>query len=176
MDWFSNLAVAVACFAAWQAARSVKIAKQAYSLAIEQDQRHRPSLELYLVEAYIRRIDLSDERLFVFHLMVTNKSASKNSIKDLQLLIEHQRKEGPLSNVSIPHDPELNSRLNENKDPFKIPFLIEAYSATGGIAIFRVPDDLLSGSRVESYVIKIIDNKNYESAVEAILLQEKNDE
>ncbi len=176
MDWVSVLAAAAACFAAWQAARSAKTAKQAYSLAIEQDQRHRPSLELYLVEAYIRRIDKSEERLFVFHLMVTNKSASKNSIKDLKLIIDHKRKYGPLSNVSIPHDPELNSKLNENKDPFKIPFLIEAYSATGGIAIFRVPDDLLSGSRVESYMIKIVDNKDFESAVEAILLQEKNDE
>jgi hypothetical protein len=91
--------------------------------------------------------------------MVTNKSASKNSIKDLQLLIEHQRKDGPLSNVSLAHDPELYSRLNENKEPFRIPFPIEAYSTTGGIAIFRVPDDLLNGSRVESYVIKIVDKK-----------------
>jgi len=176
MAWVSFLAVAVACFAAWQATRSAKTAKQAYNLAIEQDQRNRPSLELYLVYAYIRRIEQSDERIFVFQLVVTNKSASRNSIKDLQLVIEHQRKKGPLSNVSIPHDPELNSKLNEKKDPFQIPFPIEAYSATGGIAIFSVPHDLLSGSRVESYLIKIIDNKDYESEVEAILLQEKKDE
>ena len=143
MDWVSIIAALAACFAVWYAARSNRIAKQAYDLASEQDRRHRPSLDLYLVDSYIKRIEQSDERIFVFRLMITNKSASRNSIKDIQLLLEHQREVGPLSNVSIPHNPDLSNKINENENRFKIPLIIDSYSVIGGLAIFNVPNEMI---------------------------------
>ena len=53
MDIASIISALAACFALLYAARSTKIAKQAYKLALEQDQRNRPSIELYLVNSYI---------------------------------------------------------------------------------------------------------------------------
>jgi hypothetical protein len=172
MDWVSIIAVLVACFAVWYAARGVKISKQAYSLALEQDRRHRPSLDLYLVNSYIKRIEQADERIFVFHLMITNKSASRNSIKDIQLFIEHQRREGPLSNVSIPHNPDLSNTIHENENPFKIPLIIDSYSVIRGLAIFNVPNEMIRGSSVETYIVRIVDNKGHMTELESILLQE----
>ena len=172
MDWISIITALAACFAVWYAARSNRIAKQAYDLALEQDRRHRPSLDLYLVDSYTKRIEQSDERIFVFRLMITNKSASRNSIKDIQLLIEHQREVGPPSNVSIPHNPDLSNKTNENENPFKIPFIIDSYSVIGGSAIFNVPNEIIRGSSVETYMVKIVDNKDHATELEAILLQE----
>ena len=125
MDLVSIISTVAACFAVLYAARSSKLAKQAYSLALEQDQRNRPSLELYLVNSYIKRIENADERIFVFRLMITNKSASINSIKDIQFQIEHYRKEGPISNVHFTHNASLIDMINENEKAFEIPFTIK---------------------------------------------------
>lgn len=179
MEWvtiIAAIAAIAACIAAWYAARSSKIAKQAYQLSLEQDLRQRPSLDLYLDDSYIKRIEHKDERIFVFRLMITNKSASSNSIKDIQFQIEHQRKEGPLSNISIPHNPGLTDIIHENEKPFEIPFAIAPYSVIRGIAIFNVPNEIIRGSSVECYTIQIVDNKGHLSALEAILIQEIDNE
>jgi len=177
MEWVSIISAMAACFAIWYAARSNRIAKQAYDLALEQDRRHRPSLDLYLVDSYIERMEESDERLFIFRLMITNKSASRNSIKDIQLWIEYQRGEGPLSNVSIPHNPHLKNKFKENGNPLKLPLIIDSYSVIGGSAIFKVSNEMIRGSSVETYMVTIIDNSGQETKLEAILLQEiDNDE
>jgi hypothetical protein len=173
MDFVSIISALAACFAALYTARSSKLAKEAYRLALKQDQRNRPSLELYLVNSYIKCIENTDERLFVFRLLITNKSASRNSIKSIQLLIEHQRREGPTSNVTIPHNSELITTIHENEDPFQIPFIVENYSAIGGLAIFKVPNEVVRGSSVETYLVRIADNEDNETELEAILLTEK---
>lgn len=165
-----------ACIAVWYAARSTKIAKRSYKLALEQDQRNQPSLELYLVNSYIKRIESADERLFVFRLLITNKSASRNSIKSIQLLIIHQKGEGPPSKVSIPHNSGSITEVFENEDLFDVPFIIDHYSVAGGIAFFKVPNELIRDSVVESYLVKIIDIADNATELEAILLTEKDDE
>lgn len=170
------IAALAACFAAWYAARSTKIARRAYRLAMEQDQRNQPSLDLYLVNSYIKRIENADERLFVFRLLITNKSASRNSIKSIQLLIAHQKGDGPPSKVSIPHNANSINEVPNSEDAFEVPLVIEHYSVAGGLAIFRVPNELIRGSVVETYLVKIIDFTNNETELEAILLSEKNDE
>jgi hypothetical protein len=177
MEWLPIISVLAACFAIWYAARSARIAKQAYDLALEQDQRHRPSLDLYLVDSYIERMEESDERLFVFRLMITNKSASRNSIKDIQLWIEYQRGKGPLSNVSIPHNPNLKNKVKEIDSPLKTPLIIDSYSVIGGSAIFKLSNKMIRGSSVETYMVTIIDNSGQATELEAILLREiDNDE
>ena len=176
MDIVSIISALAACFALLYAARSTKIAKQAYKLALEQDQRNRPSIELYLVNSYIKRFKNTDERLFVFRLLITNKSASRNSIKNIQLFIGYQRREGPPSNVAIPHNPGPIDDIPENENIFKEPFIIEPYSAIGGLAIFKVPNELIRGSSVETYMVKIVDNADNETELETILLTEKENE
>ena len=176
MDLVSIISALAACIAALYATRSSKLAKQAYKLAYEQDQRKRPSLELYLVNSYIKRVDNADERLFVFRLLITNKSASRNSIKSIQLVIKHQRREGPTSNVAIPHNSELLSTIHENGEPFEIPLVIDHYSAIDGLAIFKVPNEVIRGSSIETYLVRIIDNEDNKTELEVILLKELNNE
>lgn len=178
-EWVSLISAVAACFAVWSAARSNKIAKQAYDLALEQDRRNRPSLELYLVDSYIERMGETDERVFVFRLRISNKSASRNSVKDIHLWVEFQRGEGPPSNISIPHNPSLVSRLKEEEEeesPLSLPLIIDSYSVVGGSAIFSLPNEMLRGSSVEVYKVTIIDNSDQATELETILLQEKHDD
>jgi len=161
------------CFAVWFAARSKKIAFKAYELAYEQDQRGRPSLELYIVDKYVKTFKGIDERLFVFRLRITNKSASRNSIKNIQLLIAHKKGNAPPSKVLIQHNSAPFKEISENENLFKVPFVIDHYSAMGGVAVFKVPNELLRGSVVETYSIKIIDNSDIETEFESIFFVEK---
>ncbi|MFA6815026.1 MAG: hypothetical protein WCQ87_01945 [Parabacteroides sp.] len=159
-------------FAIWYAARSVGIAKKAYSLALEQDKRNCSSLGLSILDSYIERIDESDERLFVFHLMITNNSASKNSIKDIRLRIEYQKGDGPFLNVSIPHNPNLKNKFKKIENPLKIPLNIDSYSTINGSAIFKLSNEMIRGACVDTYMVTIIDNSGQATELEASLLQE----
>lgn len=131
-NWVAIVAALAAWVAAWQAFRSAKTARRAYQLVLEQEKRLRPSLELYLVEAHIRRIKQLGIRIYVFRIMVTNKSDAVNYLKELRLFIEHDRKLGPLSNVAIPHEPDLVEYLPQySGDPLYIPCQIAAHAVLG---------------------------------------------
>ena len=60
----------------------------------------------------------------------------------------------------------------ENENPFKIPLIIDSYSVIGGLAIFNVPNEMIRGSSVETYIVRIVDNKGHMTELESILLQE----
>lgn len=175
-DWVSIASAAAAWVAAWLAFRSARTARQTYNLAREQERRFHPSLELYLVDAHIRRLESPLPRLYVFRIMVTNKSDAANSLKDLKLVVGHKREQGPLSNVAIPHNPGLAAYLPENHvELVNIPCGIAARTVLGGLAIFGVPQDLLRDSKVESYTLTVVDSFGHETTLEAILLREVND-
>ncbi len=177
MDWVTVAAAAAAWVAAWQAIKSARTAKRAYSLALEQERRLLPSLEIYLVDTYIRRLETLNLRLYVFQLMITNKSYAGNSLRDIQLLIQHGQGSTPTSQVAIPHKSDLVTHLpGANQDALQIPSPIAAHAIVGGLALFDVPDDLLRESRIESYNIKVVDSYGHETQLEAILLQERGDE
>jgi len=173
MDWVSTASAAAAWAAAWLAFRSSRTAQRAYNLALEQAQRLRPSLELYLIDAHIRRLVPPLPRLYVFRIMVTNKSDAANSLKDLKLVIEHKREHSPPSNVAIPHNPDLIVYLPENHaELVNIPCTIPARAVLGGQALFGVPKDLLGDSEIKSYTLTVVDSLGQEITVEAILLRE----
>jgi|RhiMetdeSRZDD1v2_1073273.scaffolds.fasta_scaffold77389_2 hypothetical protein len=177
MDWVSIASAAAAWIAAWIAFRSARIAQRAYNIAAEQERRLQPSLELYVVDAQIRRLDGFPSRLYIFRIIVTNKSDATNSLKELKLLIMYRGRSGGPSNVTIPHNRELAQYLPRNfGDPYSIPCTIGSRSVIGGLAIFGVPNDLVRDSIIESHMVTIVDSFGLETAIESILLHEVPDE
>jgi len=176
MEWESKTSAAaaiVSAVAAWIAAWH---ARRTYKLALQQESRLQPSLELYLVNGYIRRLGSPLLRLFVFRLVVTNKSDAGNSLRDLRLVIHYSREEGPPGNVTISHSPELAVSLPEGqRNPLPVPCGIAARAVVGGVAIFGVPEELLRDFRIESYMLTAVDSFGHQTEREAILLQEVRD-
>jgi hypothetical protein len=171
MQWASIISLIISVAALLCAIRSAKIASKAYNLSLEQDRRHLPTLEIHLSDCYIKRDEHANARLFVFNLAITNKSASDNSVKEISLFIEYQRKEGPLSNISIPHNLGIEN-IGENLEPFTVPFRIDRFSIVSGLAVFKVPNELIHGSIVETYMVRVVDHKGHVSELETILLRE----
>ncbi len=176
MEWVAIISMIAACVAALHAFRSSRTARQAYRLTLEQDLRHRPSLELYLVSAYILRLNESRDRLYVFHTRVTNKSYSGNSIKEMQLVIECDREQGPPSNFAIPHDFTLAEHLSSEEDLFDVPCELGAHTILERTALFLLQDDLLRNSRIASYALRIIDTYGNKTDLVTIFLQEHHHE
>jgi hypothetical protein len=176
-DWIAIISAVAAWLAAWQAFRSSRIARYSYKLALKQEQRLEPSLEVYLVDAYIRRLTPPSRRLFVFQITISNTSFAGNGLKELHLAINCSRRQGPSSVIVVPHKIELGAHLNQSaSDILEIPSSIAAHTVIGGLALFEVHDEPLGGLRVESYTLKLLDTYGNETEKEAILLQERRDE
>lgn len=176
-DWVTIAAAFAAWVAAWQAFRSSRVARSAYQLALKQEQRLQPSLEVYIVDAYIRRRANPSRRLYVFRITISNKSFAGNGLKDLQLVVHCSRDHGPSSDIAIPQKLELGEHLHISAaDLVKVPAPIEAHTVMGGLALFEVHDEVLGGANVESYTLKLVDTYGNETDKETILLQERNDE
>src|SRR6266511_1827888 len=176
MEWQCRISAAVAvasAVAAWIAAWH---ARRTYKLALQQETRRQPWLEIYLVNGYIRRLRTPLRRLFVFKLMITNKSDAANALKDLQLVVHYRGEQGSPGNVTISHSPRLGTRLPESQeDPLPIPCRIPAREVVGGVAIFGAAEELLQDFRIESYTLTAVDSVDNHTEREAILLQEVRD-
>lgn len=176
-DWIAIAAAFAAWMAAWQAFRSSRVARSAYQLALKQEQRLQPSLEVYIVDAYIRRRTKPSRRLYVFQITISNKSSAGNSLKDLQLVVHCSRDNGPPSDIFISHKLELSEQLHLSaSDLLKVPSPIDAHTVIGGLALFEVHEGVLGGSKIEAYTLKLVDTYGNETDRETILLQERNDE
>jgi hypothetical protein len=153
---------------------SFKAWEEQFKLVLGHEARLRPSLSLYVVDARIRRAREQALRIFVFQLLVSNLSDAVNSLREVRLVIEYSRGQGPLSNVAVPHKLDLAPLLAGVKiPPIQVPHEIAAGTALAGVALFEVPDDLLGDARVEAYSLILVDIFGHETSAEALLLKEE---
>lgn len=155
--------------------RTSRLQRQQIRLLAKQEAGLSPSLSLYLAEAYIRRLGPGAPRTYVFQIVVSNSSDAANSIRDVRLVIEHERAPGgPSSTLVIAHKPELAARLTDvSGEPLRLPCAIPGRTSVGGLALFEVASNLLRESRVESYILQVADTYGHETSVEAMILREQ---
>jgi hypothetical protein len=72
--WIALGSAGIAATSLWNAILARRIAKRGYLLAVEARDRTTPSLELYIDYGYIRRLAAPARRVFVFRVVVTNRS------------------------------------------------------------------------------------------------------
>jgi hypothetical protein len=154
--------------------RTTKLQQQQLRLLQLQEAGLHPSLTLYLVENYIRRLGPGSPRIYVFQIVVSNSSDLGNSIREARLIIAHEQGQGLPSNLVIAHKAELASRVPAAATgTFQLPAAIAARTSIGGLVLFEVPSEILRESPVESYALQVIDTYGHETSKEAILLQER---
>src|SRR5467141_3539019 len=90
MEW-GGVSAAVAVVAAGIAFWSMTISRRALKVSLRAEQRVQAPLELYLSEAYIRRLRAERRRVYVFRLVVTNKADLPNSLRAVDLGIRSSR-------------------------------------------------------------------------------------
>lgn len=173
-DWISTVSAVAAWIATLEAVRASRLSRRAYALALQQEARLQPSLRLYLVESEVRRLGVGAPRIYIFQIVVSNGSDASNSIREVNLLVEHGRGHGPSSNFIAPHRADLTDRLTGLAvEPLRLPCEIAAHNSLGGLVLFEVPSELLRGSQVEAYTLRIIDTYGHHTSMEILFLQER---
>ena len=144
-----------------------------YSLAIEAERRKEPAVEVYLVDSGILNPPGEERRIYVFQLLITNKSLSANSIKQIELALEYGPQGQPPSNVMIPHDSSAAMAANmEATEVICVPCSIAAAATIAGAALFPIATDLIGDGVVESHVVTVTDAHDRGVECHAILLRE----
>ena len=167
------VAAAAACFAAWQAFRSAEVSRRMYALAVTEQRRTEPAIDLYLVDSQINHLHTENRRIYLFRLVVTNRSVVGNSIKRVSLSIEFGKLGERLSNITIPHETAAAQAAAVTEDEvLAMPVSIAPGETLSGIALFPLNEDLLQGVDVESYTVSITDGHDGNVSCEAILLPE----
>lgn len=154
--------------------RTTKVQQQQLRLQQLQEAGLRPSLALYLVDSYIRRLGPEAPRIYVFQIVVTNSSDVGNSIREARLVIEHGQGQGLPSSLVIGHKAELATQVpRAATGALQVPLAIAPRTSIGGLVLFEVPSEILRDSRVESYALQVIDTYGHETSKEAFLLHER---
>ncbi len=172
--WIAFVSACIAAASLWNAIMARKIAKSGHQLAVETRDRTTPSLELYIDSGDIRRLAAPARRVFVFRVVVTNRSDAPNSLKTIRLLIEHRRTDGPPSHLELVPDATFAKALGfEEGDVLTVPAAIAQRAVVAGTVFFPVAQELLAETRIEAYTVSLIDTFDRESIKEVLLLTEQ---
>lgn len=173
-EWIALGTMIAACIAAWQAIRSTRLSDRMYSLLISEHRRTEPAVEVYLVDSRILHLTNGQRRVYVFHLLITNKSMAANSIKEVRFSLKHGQQDQPSSNIVIPHDSKSASMVGiEATEIIRVPSPIAAGETVLGAVAFPIADALLENDSVEGYIVTVLDAHDREAHCQAILLREK---
>jgi hypothetical protein len=173
-NWIAIGSAVIALASLWNAIMARRIARSSYQLAVEARDRTTPSLELYIDQGYIRRLATPPRRVFVFRLVVTNRSDAPNSLKTIRLLIEHRRGNGPSSHLEVSPDPTCATAFGFTEaDVLKTPTPVAQRAVISGTVFFPVARELLADTRIEAYVVLLTDTFGRETPREVLLLTER---
>lgn len=171
-DWVAVTAAVAAWLATWFAFRSAQASHKSYRLALEQDQRRRPAIELYLADSHFRTVPDGGCRIYVFDLVITNRSDAENAIQDLRLAVDYRRGHGPNSNFFVSHNPNVAADLPDAASPpLRLPSQLAPHGILAGRALFRVPEELIKAAEVDSYTLTIVDTYGIEVSREIVFLR-----
>jgi len=171
-DWISLAALAISVIAAWNAVRGTRIANRAYKLSLDSHRRSQPSLDLYLVEAFIRPIPDPPRRVCVFKIRITNASDASNGVKAAALRVQFGRTGEPSSNIVVQQDSVVPEGVARELCLLPIPHSLAPRAVVGGEVSFSIPDDLIREQQIECYTLSIIDSYDQKVEQDAILLRE----
>ena len=145
-----------------------------YDIAIREKLRTETPLDVYLVDSHILHIRNDQHRIYVFKLLVTNKSAAPNSIKQLSLFLDFTQEKQPSSNLAVEHDYKAHDAIPNIKweDTLSVPRPIAAGEAISGIALFPVSNVIFERGLIEMYTIRILDAYDRAAERQVSLLKE----
>ena len=173
-NWIAFGSMLAAFIAASEALRSRRISSRMYDIAVREKLRTETPLDVYLVDSRILDVPREQRRVYVFELLITNKSAAPNSIKQLSLSLDYDQQKRPTSNLAIQHDPMALDAFPNGQvvNAFSVPRLIADGEAISGTALFPVANAILELGPIEMYTVKLFDAHDRPAECQAILLRE----
>ena len=172
-EWIAFGSMLAAGIAAVVTCRNARLMRQMYTLAVTEQQRTQPAIQIYLADSRFLHRPIAQRRIYMFRLVITNQSLVANSVKRITLAVEYGQRGRPLSNVAIPHDSNAASAANiVSAETFRVPSPIAAGESVAGTALFPIADALLGDNVVNSHTVIVLDAHDREARCQAIVLRE----
>ena len=172
-EWIAIVSAFAACSAVWVAARNRRLSARSHALAVAAHKRNEPDLDVYLSDSSVCPLPSEQRHIYVFRLVITNKSLTANSVKQLTLFLESGQADAPAPNVLCPHDPSVSGLIGvPATDVFDVPRLLAPGEAISGVALFPIADSLLDHCAMESHTVMVTDAHGQQVHCQAILLRE----
>ncbi len=164
----------VALMALYYTRRATSIAQKSLAIVEQQELRRAEKLSIYLVgQSFKKSFREQKLRVYAFHIQISNKSDSDNSIKDIQLIVEVHGKNNFQSTIVLHNSPKLIELIPKlDSEILPSSFSINANSVLNGYALFQLPYEPIEKAELDSYLLKIIDVHGNETQLDSIFINE----
>jgi hypothetical protein len=175
-NWLALASGVIALLSFWNALAARRIAKASHRLSLESRDRSRPAMEFQIERGYIKSDRVRATKVFVFGIVVSNRSDLPNAIKRFSLQLILERGQPPPSKLIIHHDSTWVSHSGQGGgETFQLPAPIPPRGAAAGLLIFPIPTELLAGSYTETVRVSMTDTFDNVISREVLLLCEQED-
>lgn len=147
-------------------------AKRALDLAERQEARRASHFDLYMNYSASWRRPAAGDRVLGFNILMTNPTDRASTLVNAELHLTYSVAE-VLTTVKVPQLSEATTvGPGEEYAPVAFPASLSANGAVSGWLLFRVPDALTDGRRIERYDVVVVDVHGVEQAIQGPLLRE----
>jgi hypothetical protein len=172
-----DLAAIATAGAAWLALvlsfLSIGMSRKALRLQERQEDRRKPSLTPYLSDGFVRVASEGSSRLYAFLLSVSNGSDSDNTVAEVDLRLTYTTPASVQMTVKVRSNAEIGGAfVGGSGPPLVTPGRVDAHQTVSGWCFFRVEEAVLEGSRIERYVVALLDSHGSEVTVEPKIVRE----
>ena len=177
-SWAAVIAAIATFIIALLAFYNARVARNSLKLMEQREKRSLPSLQIFLINSYVKRDKEQDSRIYAVNISITCTSDTDNSVKDLSMRIYFKRNGGITSNIAIPIIKDIDKRVTDlvgvtSDRILVIPLRIKAHEVIAGWALFKISNEFLVGSSIENYQVILTDVHDIESYFEIKVMREK---
>lgn len=153
--WIALLAACAACASAFFAYRNSRIANRALALSKKSSTGADPKTSVHLIDAFRYRVQQQNTIVYVFCIVVENKSTLTNSIVDVELRIPLVK--AGLERVAVF---KHSGRLAEGEglriqNILQIPATLAARGSVAANCCFEVPFEVLHGAEFGIHFLRL---------------------
>ena len=176
-NFWTTLTGIAALFSVIFAYRSNRISNKALIIAQQSYQDKQANFNLYLIDGYRWAEKVKGNRKFLFfHCTINNKSENKSSYKAI-LEIEYIRNDNTVSRLIIEHNPSLKASIpHQTLTVFPLDIRIDEKGMESKWLLFEQPENVLKGSKIEKYTIRISDTLGNSESTDCFIIKEMQNE
>jgi hypothetical protein len=166
------IALASVLIAGWSllySRRGVKTAQHAYELALEQDQRRKPRLDLYLADAWTW-LSNGVTRQFALLVTVSNPTETNSSLTRAEscITLRAALSDHPSYIVRLPIDENTMPVQGKQGVVLAPGIVIPAHASVAGWLTFSLPSALREGRTVDAISVSLEDSHGLSIAIDGI--------
>jgi hypothetical protein len=147
--------------------------RKALRISEQQEARRKPSVVVYLGDAYIAVGAKAGSRIYAILISLSNRSDSNNAIAQAVLHLTYVKSNRTQLTLKVGAEGEPPSAFRDKSaNHLRVPIRIDAHQTVSGWCFFSVDDAIVEGSRIDRTRVAFVDTYGNESTVESLIIRE----